>query len=175
MSSLSSFLRLSALGFTLAMTPLHAAIAKEAPAKATIAPAADIESVKQALVTWLDTVKNKQPADITALYAEDGILLSTLKNKPFTTQAERLEYFKNFKTNKGLRGEIIEQHPKLLGNGFAMNNGTYIFRFEKDGNTVEVPARFTYVYRMDNGVWKIIAHHSSKMPETGEDMLRESK
>jgi hypothetical protein len=41
--------------------------------------------------------------------------------------------------------------------------GLYIFRFE-DGSKAQ--ARYSFIYVLEDGEWKISHHHSSLLPET---------
>ena len=44
-----------------------------------------------------------------------------------------------------------------------MDNGIYLFYMGTTGETVK--ARYSFVYTIENGKWKISHHHSSQMPE----------
>ena len=58
--------------------------------------------------------------------------------------------------------EINENHSRVLGGGaIAVNSGTYTFTVA-DGSIVK--ARYTFVYEKVNGVWSIVEHHSSELP-----------
>ena len=46
----------------------------------------------------------------------------------------------------------------------AINTGYYTFSFLKDGESKSLPARYSFVYVKRNGDWKIVDHHSSKVP-----------
>ncbi|MDO5098319.1 MAG: SgcJ/EcaC family oxidoreductase [Corynebacterium sp.] len=48
----------------------------------------------------------------------------------------------------------------------AIDAGTYTFTYA-DGS--KVPARYTFIYGLEDGEWKITTHHSSAMPEEGAD------
>jgi hypothetical protein len=47
----------------------------------------------------------------------------------------------------------------------AVASGLYTFSYRKDGQLVELPARYTFVYRKTPHGWAIIRHHSSALPE----------
>ena len=48
--------------------------------------------------------------------------------------------------------------------GVSVVNGTYVFELTEDGNTMQVPARFTFVLRQVGNGWRIDTHHSSAQP-----------
>lgn len=109
---------------------------------------------------WNDSLRTLDPDKVAANYADDGVLLPTVSNKPRTTPAEIREYFVKF-LPAGPQGTIDRRVIKL-GCNVAQDVGTYTFKF-KDGATVH--ARYTYVYEYQRGQWLIAHHHSSVMPE----------
>ena len=70
------------------------------------------------------------------------------------------DYFVHFLT-KEPKGVLNETNIRIFGE-IAINSGIYTFSLN-DGSSVQ--ARFTFVYKMIEGGWKIIEHHSSMMPE----------
>jgi uncharacterized protein (TIGR02246 family) len=133
--------------------------------KSSAAVEAENASVRQALQTWLDTLARGKPEEMNALYMEQAVLLPTIANAPHNT-AERIEYFKRlFIALPAVRGKVNEQYPQVYGNT-AVNSGVYTFTVEKNKETVAVvPARFSFTYVRDKGQWKIVSHHSSRLPE----------
>lgn len=111
---------------------------------------------------WNDALATGNPDAVTSLYAADAILLPTVSNKVRHNHEEIRDYFVNFLAKKP-QGVIDEANVRLLGDNLAINSGVYTFTF---GNGDRVTARFTYLYRLVDGEWKIAEHHSSAMPET---------
>ena len=109
---------------------------------------------------WNDALQTGDPALVTALYENGGILLPTVSNEVRHNHAEIEDYFEMF-CAKGPHGVIDESNVRLFGD-LAINSGVYTFSFN-DGSSVQ--ARFTFVYRCHGGDWKIVEHHSSMMPE----------
>jgi uncharacterized protein (TIGR02246 family) len=128
-------------------------------------PTSAPESIKQALQIWLDAVASHTPEKVAALYDTDAVLLPTLRNAVHDTPAERLDYFQMFATMPEIKGKVEEQHPRLLDENTAVNGGIYTFSFLQDGKPVNVTARFSFTYKKENGEWKIVEHHSSRLPE----------
>ena len=46
----------------------------------------------------------------------------------------------------------------------AVSTGYYTFSDVRDGKETARPARYSMVFRERNGVWLIVAHHSSEVP-----------
>ena len=111
---------------------------------------------------WNDALQTGEPKNVVALYdKDDGILLPTISNKVRHNHTEIEDYFVNFLAKKPV-GTIDESNVRIF-DGTAINSGVYTFAFA-DGSTVQ--ARFTFVYRNNGDGWKIVEHHSSKMPES---------
>lgn len=101
-----------------------------------------------------------------------GTLHSTLQN--FKKGPEGIsDYFKHFLENNptGLVQEIngIKQEKvELNGNNTYTHSGVYEFVLnDGNGGRITVPANFTFVWGRDEddeNNWKIIHHHSSKLP-----------
>lgn len=58
-----------------------------------------------------------------------------------------------------------DQHIRVYGD-IAINTGYYTFSYMKEGEAKTLPARYSFVYRKNNGKWLIVDHHSSAMPTT---------
>ena len=109
---------------------------------------------------WNQALATKDAKKVTALYAEDAILLPTLSNQVRHNQEEIQDYFEHF-LKKSPTGRLNHSNVRIFGD-IAINSGVYTFAFS---NGEEAQARFTFVYRKYGEAWKIIEHHSSKMPE----------
>jgi hypothetical protein len=86
-------------------------------------------------------------------------------------------YFEEFLT-KQPNGTINEQYVRWLNpeKDVAANSGIYTFALkDKDGKVSFVPCRFTFVYAKDaEGNWKIVEHHSSKLPSLSDPLAEVS-
>lgn len=111
--------------------------------------------------TWNAALATLDPDQVTALYAEDAVLLPTVSNQVRHNPAEIRDYFVGF-LQKSPQGVIDESNIQLLSETHATNSGVYTFTFG-DGSTVT--ARFSYLYVASDTGWKILQHHSSAMPE----------
>jgi uncharacterized protein (TIGR02246 family) len=109
---------------------------------------------------WNNALQTGDPKQVTALYAEDGILLPTVSNQVRHNPDEIEDYFVRFLAKKPM-GKIDEANVRIF-NDLAINSGVYTFSFA-DGSSVQ--ARFTFVYIFNGEQWLITEHHSSQMPE----------
>jgi uncharacterized protein (TIGR02246 family) len=112
---------------------------------------------------WNAALKTGNPETVADLYAKDGILLPTVSNKVRTDRAGIADYFHHFLELKP-KGTLNEVHITCFGD-VAINEGIYTFDVVRDGKPDKVQARYSFVYAKEGSDWKIVSHHSSKMPE----------
>jgi hypothetical protein len=101
---------------------------------------------------------------VVKLYDKEAVLLPTLAPQPLLTQEQRMEYFGKLTAKPKLTATVDDEHLKILDNDNAVISGLYTFRFEQDGKTVAIPARYSFVYEKKKEGWMIVEHHSSKVP-----------
>ena len=110
---------------------------------------------------WNDALATLNSTTVTARYARRAVLLPTVSDTPRNTTALIQNYFDSFLLKKPqgviLSGDIT------LGCNWAQDAGIYEFTMGADGSKVR--ARYSYVYVLENGQWRISHHHSSVMPE----------
>ena len=111
--------------------------------------------------TWNAALATLDPDQVTALYADNAVLLPTVSNQVRHNPAEIRDYFVGF-LQKSPQGVIDESNVNILSETHATNSGVYTFTFG-DGSTVT--ARSSYLYAASDTGWKILQHHSSAMPE----------
>ena len=75
-------------------------------------------------------------------------------------------YFHKLTQNPELKATIQSEKIDLFGDAAAVASGLYTFSYRKDGQRVELPARYTFVYRKTPHGWTIVRHHSSALPAT---------
>lgn len=119
------------------------------------------EQINHLFDTWNAALATQNPDQVTALYATDAVLLPTVSNQVRHNHNEIRDYFVNFLA-KAPQGVIDESNTRVLSDTLVSNSGVYTFTF---GDGATVTARFTYLYALIDGEWKIIEHHSSAMPE----------
>ena len=116
-------------------------------------------TVSKLLQEWVGAIRSGDPKQVTSLYHEDGILLGTFS--PLERIGHELiqGYFENLLQSQ-VDVEIISEHSSIFESS-AVNSGLY--NFITDGKTIN--ARFSFAYSKNDAEWKIIAHHSSILPE----------
>jgi hypothetical protein len=68
-----------------------------------------------------------------------------------------------FKILPGLKVAFGDQLIRVYGNA-AVNTGHDTFSYVKDGETKNLPARYSFTYVRDGERWMIVDHHSSVKP-----------
>ena len=110
---------------------------------------------------WNRALSTLNPDTVTALYADNAVLLPTVSNQVRHNHEEIRDYFVGF-LQKSPQGVVDEFNVNILSDTHATNSGVYTFTF---GDGSKVSARFSYLYVASNDGWKILQHHSSAMPE----------
>ena len=136
-------------------------------APATTALSSEAATVDATTREWMATVTSGNPTvveDVLALYAEDAILLATVSEQIRDTKDELRDYFKFFTVLPNLSAKDYIPTIRVYDD-IAINSCYSTFMFTSGpGAVVEVPARYTFVYRKINGKWMIVEHHSSGIP-----------
>jgi uncharacterized protein (TIGR02246 family) len=113
--------------------------------------------------TWNRALETGDPEKVADLYADGAVLLPTVSNQ---VRAGIVDYFEHFLAKKPV-GEKLQTHVNVLDSNSAIDAGVYQFTLTdpETGEKSVVKARYTYAYEKQDGEWKIVNHHSSKMPE----------
>ena len=126
--------------------------------------AGDKEDVAAAGAKWAEVFVDDNPEPILALYDKEGVLWGTLSPTRRDTPEAIREYFvKAFAALPGHKVVFGDQYVRIYGNT-GINTGYYTFSFVKDGEAKSLPARYSFVYVKRSDGWKIVDHHSSKVP-----------
>ncbi|MBN2647932.1 MAG: SgcJ/EcaC family oxidoreductase [Thiotrichales bacterium] len=139
--------------------PIDTLIANEACA---CAPSSE-RLAEELFARWNEALQTGDPLAVAHLYWEDAILLPTVSNVPRVNHAEIEDYFHHFLQSQPF-GTVLSRNLKQGCNKLT-DAGVYEFQVIKDGKSMVVPARYTFVYEFREGEWKISHHHSSMMPE----------
>ncbi len=141
------------------------------PAQAKTSKSMKCAAVSQTQVESLFTDFNnawatKNPDTVTSLFTKDAVLLATVSNKPRLNHEEIKDYFVSFLKGNPV-GTINSSTFKNDCNTAArMGTWTVSLTNLNSGDRNDVKARYTFIYRMEDGKWKIDHLHSSMMPES---------
>ncbi|MFF3207575.1 SgcJ/EcaC family oxidoreductase [Streptomyces sp. NPDC002962] len=115
---------------------------------------------------WNSALRTGDAEIVADRYAADAVLLPTVSNKVRTDRAGIVDYFEHFLHNKPV-GKKVQTIVDVLDRDSAIDTGVYAFTLTDPdtGRKRVVEARYTYEYEKRDGVWKIVNHHSSAMPE----------
>ena len=147
----------------------HSTAAHSSPTHAELPGPAKPEQLQAeihaALEEWTEALGNgHDETAVTALYDKDATLLATFDPKPLETRDEIAGYFRRLTQNPELKATVQSEKIDLF-NDAAVASGLYTFSYKKDGQLVELPARYMFVYRKTPHGWGIVRHHSSALPE----------
>ncbi|GAA4032729.1 hypothetical protein GCM10022281_10490 [Sphingomonas rosea] len=104
------------------------------------------------------------PDTVTDLFSRDAVLLATVSNVPRTDRAGIRDYFVSFLKGKPV-GTITTSNVRQ-GCDMLVRTGTWTVALTNQNSGVRnnVKARYTFIYKMEDGAWKIAHLHSSMMP-----------
>ena len=158
-------LQLCALALVLAVallaTPVLALEASSYPStqQATCSPL-DERQVEGLFESWNQALATDDPSQVAQLYGDHALLLPTLSSELRETPEAITDYFNSFLARHP-SGSVTHRQIRLGCNG-AVDAGTYRFTLHDPEATVE--ARYTFVYGLEDGQWRILHHHSSLQP-----------
>jgi len=113
---------------------------------------------------WNEALLSRKPENVAALYDESNSFLPTMAGD-FRRGCDRVkDYFVHFLA-KNPNGTIVEGRVQELSDDSYLHSGLYDFEVDsQDVGRETVHARFSYVWKMFDGEWRIIHHHSSARP-----------
>ena len=127
--------------------------------QATCSPL-DERQVEGLFESWNQALATDDPSQVAQLYGDHALLLPTLSSELRETPEAITDYFNSFLARHP-SGSVTHRQIRLGCNG-AVDAGTYRFTLHDPEATVE--ARYTFVYGLEDGQWRILHHHSSLLP-----------
>ncbi len=135
------------------------------PATHTGCPAVTGAQVEAQFERFADAWATRNPDTVTALFAREPVLLATVSNTPRTTPAAVRDYFVGFLRAAPV-GRIDTSTVEIdCQTATRVGTWTVTLTDPASGAKTDVKARYSFVYRWEDGDWKIDHLHSSKMPE----------
>jgi uncharacterized protein (TIGR02246 family) len=119
------------------------------------------ERVRNLFNLWNDALATGDSSIVADRYATGAVLLPTVSDEARYDSAAIKGYFDKFLLKKP-QGKILEGKV-MIGTNWAQDAGIYEFTMGVDGSKVK--GRYSFIYVLENGKWKISHHHSSVMPE----------
>jgi uncharacterized protein (TIGR02246 family) len=149
-----------------APVPAHALTAHQA-AVAQTCPSVTTSEIEAQFQRFTDAWATLDPDAVTALFTVEPVLLPTMSNLPRTTAAGVRDYFVSFLRNRP--AARIDTSTVEIDCRTASRVGTWTVTLTDPvtGLSREVGARYSFIYRLEAGAWKIDHLHSSLMPEAG--------
>lgn len=143
-----------------------AATATAAPQLAAIAPAHQLAGppVTTGFQRWSAALATRDPGTVSALFAPGAVLQPTVSNQIRRTPAEIQAYFVDF-LKLAPRPTINSRSITTLSPDTALETGIWTFDLTRDGQPAWVTARYSFVWKLVDGQWRIQLLHSSLMPE----------
>ncbi|KAJ8602673.1 hypothetical protein CTAYLR_010469 [Chrysophaeum taylorii] len=147
---------------------MHAAT----PATPKATEKVDIKLARQNFKRWNDALQTKNPTAVAALYSSEALsFLPTVSPMHIKDDFNTEEYFTAF-VQKNPFGTITDDSVQSYGDGDAyLHSGLYTFELGSGAERAPVQARFSYVWKKEDGAWRISHHHSSVRP-AGPDMVQ---
>ena len=138
--------------------------------------AEDMYPIAQAnFEAWNDALKAKDYEKVAALYSSTDLSFLPTVSPQFIQDSESTkQYFVEF-LKKLPDGTITADNVQSYGPDAYLHTGLYTFMTGPDYNREAVQARFSYMWRRIDGVWKIVHHHSSALPRQPGAAAEESK
>jgi len=121
-------------------------------------------STPQAALNWAAAIQTRLPDNILKMYHPDGVLWGTLSPVVRHGYDAIHGYFVHFMQNQNLHCEFNDGNLRIHDN-IAFYSGSYTFTWTLEDRLVKVPARFSFVYKIEGSDWLIMEHHSSLFPE----------
>jgi len=119
------------------------------------------DEVRGLFQLWNSALDTLDSDAVAKRYAKEGVLLPTVSDVPRTDYDTIKDYFDAFLLKKP-QGVILESNV-MIGTNWCQDAGIYEFTMGATGDKVK--ARYSFIYKFEDGEWKIAHHHSSMMPE----------
>jgi uncharacterized protein (TIGR02246 family) len=121
---------------------------------------------------WNDAPQTKDANAVASMCSDNDIsFLPTVSPKHISKLGCTEKYFELF-FQKDPVGTIQDDSVQVYESGNAyLHSGQYTLDLGQGGTRAPMEARFSYMWRKEDGVWKITHHHSSMSPAaTGEKL-----
>lgn len=146
------------------MTPALMALALAAAPETC--PAASQAEIEGRFQLFMDAWASGDADAVTATFTAEPVLLPTVSNTPRTTPAGVRDYFVGFLRNRPVARIVTSTVEIDCRTASRVGLWTVTLTDPATGQKRDVQARYSFIYRFEDGAWKIDHLHSSMMPET---------
>lgn len=153
---------LTELDFALA----HAMQALAAQAQSPLWPSntSASEQVQVLLQQWVSAFNRRNLDEMAQLYADEAVLWGTHAQQLIQGRPGVVQYFKAvFESGRNVK-VTLAQTRITQGVNVHQASGTYTFVANQAGTELTLQARFTFVWQINGGRWRVLSHHSSVLP-----------
>ena len=119
------------------------------------------KEIEALLDRWKESLQRGNAHEVMTHYAARSVLLPLSSTKPRLTLDDKEDYFRHFLKDRP--SVQVQSRTIELDCNTAIDEGLYIFTFQKTGKTVN--ARYSIVYKWDGLQWLITSDHSSSYPQ----------
>ncbi|MGR8950433.1 MAG: DUF4440 domain-containing protein [Gammaproteobacteria bacterium] len=131
--------------------------------------AGDREDVAATTAEWACAFNENDANAILRLYDDKAVLWGTTSQTLRSTSDELHQYFSgpfNAVAQRKISDLQVDFGDSMIRiyRDTAINTGYYTFSWTQDEEPKTLPARFSFVYAKRGDSWKIVDHHSSKIP-----------
>ena len=124
----------------------------------------NVSQVVLATRQWTTLFASADPDRMATLYLMDAVLWGTFATRLIQGRAAIRTYFERaFASGVTPRAELGEHVARVYGE-LAVCSGHYTFTLGVQGEPRTLPARFSFTFQRQDGLWLIADHHSSLMP-----------
>ncbi len=121
-------------------------------------------NVLQATAHWARLFASADAERMAALYLPEAVLWGTFATRLIQGRPGIRDYFvRAFASGVSPRAELGEHVARVYGE-LAVCSGHYTFTMGVQGEARTLPARFSFTFQRQDGLWLIADHHSSLMP-----------
>jgi len=122
------------------------------------------DAVQHAIRCWARAFNAADLDGLLALYSAEAVLVPTTAPQPLTDAAGLRAYFERVMARQPRLHVRLHEPLNVRAQGdWALCSGCCEFS-EGEGGATAMPARFSFCWRQEAAVWRILEHHSSLAP-----------
>lgn len=121
-------------------------------------------AVREMIRCWVSAFNAADLEGLLLLYSAQAVLVPTTVAQPLTGRSGLQSYFERVMARRPqLQARLHEPLEVRLHGDLALCSGRYDFS-EGEASAAGKPARFSFCWRREGAVWRILDHHSSFAP-----------